>query len=608
MNLVTDLHGMEFMSCWRRTVTIGVLGWVLGCQTEPEDDSGAAEGSGEESGSEEGGDDPSVVTLPPMEHLIRASMAIRGVRPSLADLALVEQDPAQLQLLVDQYLDDPRFGATIRALHNEALLVEPDYAYFPAGFPAIGALAGKDFYAINRSIMEAPLRLVEHVVMSDRPYSEIVTANYTVADPTVATVWGLAHSGAPDEWVVTAWTDGRENAGILSDSWLYQRHQSTDVNANRGRANAIASALLCADFLSIDIEIDASVDLADPNAVSQAVLDNPSCASCHLQLDPLASYFRGFFPAYVPALLCTGDQPCDYPLPYSWVQDLFPLYLGVEMQPPAYFGNAGDGLPFLGQQIAEDPRFARCTVSRFYRYLTQTELREVPDEVEQPLTDAFVASGMDAKALVKQIVLGDAFRTSHVVPADPAQPSEGELANASAGVLKARPLALAQMMEDLTGFRWVTNLNGIDDGAGGLLQLGRVPLLEDSFLGYRVLGGDIDANYVTEPAHTYTGPTFLVLEILAREAAHHVVEQDFARPAAERKLLSLVEPSEQGEAAIVAQLTALHLRLYGQHIGTADTQALWNLWSGLHRLGNDPARAWKGTLSAMFSDIRVAYY
>ncbi len=141
------------------------------------------------------GDEPEPALLPPRARLLRISMALRGVRPSEAELAAVAKDPDALPDIVDDYLGTPEFGATVRDLHNDALLVLADFGVPPAGFLAKDTLAGMDPYAANRSIMEAPLRLIEHVVTSGRPYGEIVTADYSLADEAVAGAWGLKHAG-----------------------------------------------------------------------------------------------------------------------------------------------------------------------------------------------------------------------------------------------------------------------------------------------------------------------------------------------------------------------------------------------------------------------------
>ncbi len=567
---------------------------------------GDATGPGDESGDESGEPDAVVEVefLSPTEHLVRVSMALRGIRPTPEEVAAVQADPGALDALVDDYLDAPAFGRTVMNLHNEALLVEPDYAYYPAGFPNVGALAGRDFYEINRDIMQAPLRLVEHVVSNDLPYSEIVTADYTLANETVATVWGIPYAGDAG-WEVTAWDDGRDNAGVLSDSWLFQRHRSTETNANRGRANLVASAFLCADFTSNDIDVDVSVDLSDPEAVADAVLENPSCAACHVPLDPLASYFRGFFPLYVPE--GQSEEATPYPMELPWYQEFFPELLGVPMLPASYYGQQGDGLAFLGQQIAQDPRFASCTVRRFWSYLHQTALEEVPDAALEAFEPDFAAQ-MNAKALVKAIVLHDDFRTAAVVPAALDAPTQSELAVAArVGMLKARPQALGSMLEDLTGFRWVADFSSIiDEETGEPLNLGRVPLLEDSFLGYRVLGGGIDSMFVTQSAHTYNAPNLLVLSTLAREAAHYEVEQALA---GEGTLLS-TSPETASEAAVRDQLVLLHRRLYAAELepNDPDIDAGWELFEASLAVSADPTRAWKTTLTGLLSDLRIAFY
>jgi len=573
-----------------------------GTDGESSGSTAADESSGGETGEPEG--PVEVEFLTPTEHLVRVSMALRGVRPTPEDVAAVQDDPAALEGLVEGYLESPAFGRTVMNLHNEALLVEPDYAYYPAGFPNVGALQGRDFYEINRDVMQAPLRLVEHVVMNDLPYSEVVTADYTLANDTVAAVWGIPYGGS-GAWEVTAWEDGRDNAGVLSDSWLFQRHRSTDSNANRGRANLVASAFLCADFTSTDVDVDVSVDLSDPEAVADAVLENPSCAACHVQLDPLASYFRGFFPLYVPQEQELEDPA--YPMELPWYQEFFPELLDVPMLPPAYYGQEGDGLAFLGERIAEDPRFASCTVRRFWSYLHQTSVESVPDEAVETFEPDF-AAGLDTKALVKAIVLGDDFRTASVLPADMDNPTEAELEVAArVGMLKARPQALGSMVEDLTGFRWVADFSSlIDEETDEPLNLGRVPLLEDSFLGYRVLGGGIDSMFVTQAAHTYNAPNLLVLTTLAREAAHYEVEQ---AATGEGSLLS-VGPDTTTEAAVRDELVLLHRRLYAAEVepDDPDIDAGWAVFEGALAATADASRAWKTTLTALLSDLRIAFY
>jgi hypothetical protein len=523
--------------------------------------------------------------LAPEDHLVRVSMALRGTRPDPDDLSAVAHDPDVLPEIVDRYLETAAFGETMRDLHNEALLVLVDYPLFPAGFPAVGPVASADLYELNRAVMEGPLRLVEHVIMQDRPYTEIVTADYTVANGLTAAVWGLPYDGDGPTWVTTQWTDGRDNAGILSDSWLFQRHQSTISNANRGRANAVARALVCHDFLSRDIEVDGNVDLADPDVVADAVVRDPACASCHQALDPMASFFAGFFPAFVPLLESYPHRTYD--------EDLAFIY-GLGQPPSAYFGNGGQGLGDLGTLIAADPRFTLCAAKRFHAYFHQTNLDDVPLETATRLQRVLIDSGMDAKALTRAIVLDDAFRISHV---------DESFEDDVVAVYKARPLQLGQLMRDLTGFSWQTDLYG------AAAQFGTPDLLEDPFFGYQVLAGGLDSMFVTHPSHTYSATTSLVLRSLAREAAHHRVDRDLDAPSGQRWLLEIDE-AETSEAAIREQLAALHARIYSERVepDSSEVDETWALFSAALRHSDSTRRAWKVTLTAMLQDVRIAFY
>ncbi|MCA9688025.1 MAG: DUF1585 domain-containing protein [Nannocystaceae bacterium] len=574
---------------WRALSLAAALGLSLSaCGGETADTEASTDSGAETSDAP----DPALVYLSPEEHLIRASMALRGTRPSVEELDAVAADPEALPGIIDQYLDDPSFGRIIRDLHNEALLSRIDFAIPPAGFLPKGPLAGRDIYQLNLSVMDAPLRLIEHVVMNDLPYSEIVTADYTVADDVVATVWGLDHPGGSG-WEVTSWPDNRGNAGILSDSWLFQRHSSTLANANRGRANAISSALLCQDFLNRDIEIAGDVNLADANEVADAVSQNPTCVSCHQTLDPLASFFSGYFPEVLPL---AEDYPID-----MWIDGLFFNIYGIDLREPNYYGAPGDSLADLGAFIAVDPRFSQCATRRFYAYFLQVPLADVPEGDLNELQDAFIDSDLNARALTRAIVLSDAFRASHV---DPAQADEVG-PRPEIGLKKTRPVQLAAFVEDLADFRWRADTMQFGYGS--------IDLIEDGFVGFNVLAGGIDGYFVTRPAHTYNPTASLFLQNLARDVANYAIEHDAQVPdeqAGDRTLLRQVGVYDPDEAKIRAQLVELHLRILGERVA-ADSQAI-NDDLQLFKAGFDHSgttvRAWKLVIAAMLQDTRVAFH
>lgn len=530
---------------------------------------------------------PQVAFLSPTEHLVRASMALTGMRPSLADLHAVQADPAALPAAIDRLLDTPAFGETIRDLHNDALLLRFDLQLLPN----VGTLADRGYTRadVNRSVMEEPLRLIEQVVMADRPYTEIVTAGTTMTDRIVADVWGLPYDEAKGGWQEVAWNDGRPAAGVLSSSALWLRHRSAGFNLHRERANLVSRAFLCWDFLAREVPIDGSVDLADPKAVAHAVAVNPACASCHVTLDPLASYFSTFRPFLL------EQAVTRYPIG-MYFPDAADEWIDTTGRPPGFFGDMGGDVATLGRKIAADPRFTLCAARRFYGYMAGVDPFTVPLAIAAPLQEALVGSGYSAKALARAVVLSDAFRASHA--------DDDATAAGLPGYKKARPEQLARLFEDLTGFRWEATLPFESEGT----TFGTVDLARSDLFGFRSLAGGIDSYFVTTPARTTSTSASLFLRRFAARAAGHVVEADFAAPdAASRRLLTRVEPDE---ASVRAQLVHLHLRLYGEVLDPASEAitADWSLFHAVHERTGDVRHAWKTLLTALLGDVKIAYY
>lgn len=508
--------------------------------------------------------------LPPTQRLLRASMALRGQRPSLEEYAAVQADADAYAELVDAYLRSPAFGATMRQHFTEWMELDQTPDAYPAGFPAIGDLAGIGTHRLNTSIIQAAGRLAEHVIMNDRPWSEIVTADYTLADGIVATVWGLPYDVTGPEWQLTAYTDGRPAAGVLSDGWVFTRMPSTENNRQRERASLIASALICHDYPGRPVDIPPDLDLTNEDAIQNAVEQNPACVSCHHTLDPLAAYFAVHYdlrlPPYVEA----------YPLEQYTPQN------AANYRQPAWYGEPSDDLGALGRQIAADSRFATCAVRRVYSELMQVPVEDVPQAAIARLLPVFRDSDLNVRALVRAIALSPAF--SAVEATGPGAPD--------VGLRRATPQQLDTLVYDLTGFRWQTTVE-FDLGSG---QVGEVPLMRDYLWGYRTLAGAPNNFDTTTHLRTANPSTLLVLKALAERAAAHAV--------ADGSLFTVEGAFDGDPAAVQAQLSEWMLRIFG--VPDADTgpaeALLTAAWQG------DDARAWTITLAGILQDPRVLFY
>ncbi|MEZ4238414.1 MAG: DUF1585 domain-containing protein [Myxococcota bacterium] len=501
----------------------------------------------------------------PVHQLVRASMALRGVRPSPGEIAALQADPGQLEALVTGWLDDPRFGETVRDMHAEQFLLRIDSRDH---LEPLGPLAGWTQAEITASLDEEPLRLIERIVTEGRPYTEIVTADRAVADPVTAAAHGALRD--PGEgWVEADWGDDRPLAGILSSTSLWQRHMSSNVNHHRTRAHFVLSDLLCQDFPAGNVQ--SRVETGD------ALTDDPTCGACHQTLDPLASAFYGFRDYVLPAdnALAEGRGcPPDGAwacTPLGMWDDALQADREAENMPPAaLFGQPVADLADLGRQIAAQPAFARCTARRFASWLGQLPEERVPDAEVDRLTDVLEASGFDARAVVLDVVLDPAFARE----------------DGWAGPLRARPEQLARLVEDLTGFRWTSDVPGY----------GTVDVLGSDAYGDRVLAGGIDGWSSVRPVLAPTASRELVLEELARRAADHAVDSGrwppggvTTHPAQVRRALAQMALAATGEPDF-------------------DVSGLQALFDGALARSGDPAHAWKVAATALLLDPDTERY
>ncbi|MEQ1566935.1 MAG: hypothetical protein ABMA64_14935 [Myxococcota bacterium] len=552
--------------------------------------------------------------LDPVARLVRVSMAVRGTRPTLAEIEAVRDDPDAIRGLVHQWLESDAFGLTIKDMWSEILELRNDTFH---QLPALGDMQGYKLGDMYRGTVEEPLELVRYVVMNDRPFTEVVTADYMLTDEITAGIYGVPYEPEAGGWQVSRWPDDRPLAGLLSSAQVWRRWESDGSNFNRMRANMVAGKLLCEPFESRDIVVSGGIDVADPDAVANAVRTDPACVACHQSLDPLAGYFWGYkrlvHRNYVADSINSGCEfdwgqsvpefgisylPEDYCYPirqynpadeddwYSW-----------GLREPAYFGQPLGDASDLGRAIAADSRFSACMARQFAGYLAQVEPAEVPFDATTRWQQVLESTGFDAKEMVAAIVLDPAFSRRSPTDDDPL-----------GGLHTVRPEQYARAVEDLTGFRWWSVADradcastNVDVARFGTQCWGPVDLSDSDVFGFRAMAGGVDGKVVLAPTRTVTPTKTLVMAQLANNAAGYVVEHDFALPADQRRLLGRVEPDTTDRGAIEAQLAELHARILGEPLDPGapeidDDYALFELGG------------WELAISALLQDPRMMFY
>jgi len=534
------------------------------------------------------------VLLNDMDRLTRIAMSLKGSRPSDDEIDAVMADPGALDRIVDAYLDDPAFGQAVMEIENESFLFRVERR---SAQDTREGMDGESFLTWAEAFYEPPLRIIEHVVTNDLPYSDIVTMNRTMANPYSPYIWEDLDfsSWDPDgpEWqlvpyVVDDGGQGRPGGGILSTGSLHRRYLGNDPNAHRRKTAAMAGALICTDYFNQDVDVG-SVDISDDAAVLDAILHEPACVSCHQTMDPMANFFWGFSPKGV---FLQDDYPVDLwrssEIGHRNGDTKAEFFTG---RPTGYYGRGGQTMEDLGQHIAGDSRFTTCAARRYWSWFLQVPIDDVPQGLVEDAQAAMLEDGMRIKGMVKHIVLSDRFALSHV-----ADPTESEHV---AGYLRTRPRQMSRLMQDLAGFRWE-----------GSMREDQIDLSYSAHMGFAVHAGGIDSEKKTVPSFEYSVTGSAYLRSFAEEAAGHVVEFDFEAPASERQLLQWVEAGTTDEAVLREQLAYLHRRILAElvEVDSPEVDASLALLEQIRTITDDDVTAWKVLLTALFQDVRVAYH
>ncbi len=519
-----------------------------------------------------------ITLLSPRRQLIRLSVDLRGVHPTEVELSAIEASPELYEGFADRYLADPRFLDRVESIWDLRFRTRTGETYFDVP-------EGIDPARLADSLGDEPLKLIRHIVDQDLPWSTVVTAPYTMADPALSAWWNIRREGDADDpaWLPGFYQDGRPMSGVLSMTTLWQRYPSAGVNSNRHRANQVSRILLCDDYLARPVsfartQADALTS-GDPEAV---IRDNGVCMSCHSSLDPLAANFYGFW------WEVEGDRE-DQTVYRPEDEELWREHAG---RSPSFGGMAINGLPELGRELAADSRLPRCATETLLGALGQRTLDVDLDwsEIERH-RGVFETEDQSVRALARSIVTSREYRAAAFADTRAARVPT---------VKTVEPAQLAGIIEGITGYRWVF------DGRDGLTTL-------DS--GLVILAGGTDGRLVTEPNHEPSVGLALIQERLAWSAAWAVARADLdPERQGDARLLHLVtveDTPDSARAAFEAQIRALYLAATGVPLEgepPPELDTLITLWRQLYAVDRSPVTAWAGVVSVVLRDPMVLFY
>ena len=547
--------------------------------------------------------------------LRRVTLSLAGRLPTIEENAALARDGAKaLPALLDSMLKEEAFYDRLREGFNDIFLTVgvTDNAETVLSYEHFSKTRGwtekhdlskivdekerqKARYKLaddyRKALLGEPMKLIEHIVRDDRPFTEIVTADYIMVTPYTARGYGIydelsakfKNPDDPFEYVPVKLKalisrDKRDDmespngsfphAGMLTTFQYLRRYPTTETNRNRLRAR-----MYFLNFLGIDL-LELAARVTDAAAVTAKykvpTMEASECVVCHKTMDPVAGLFQDYWKFEGVYGRRKG----------GWFTDMFPAGYEGEALPPEERWRA---LQWLGERTAKDPRFAAAMVEHVYYILTGRKVLAAPKDLDDPLFAAkrrayreqrkqvdaiaqrFAQNGFNLKGVFKDWIASDFYRVdTFAAVADDAK-RRAELDDAGL-VRMLAPEQIERKVAAVFGQRW-----------------GR---LNDQLA---MLYGGIDSKEVTERATDPSGAMGALQRIFSNDIACKQTALDFSRKPADRHLFPTIEvstlpgSSPEADALLHGAIAHLHERILGRFdaVDSLEVERTFKLFAGI---------------------------
>jgi hypothetical protein len=602
--------------------------------------------------------------------LAKAAVIFAGRNPSADETAAAAASQTALRQTIRGYLQGPAFERWLDDVGDTHFLT-PGVPVRNAGglnatdWPSAGAVLGAanvtQVDTATRNRFDAALRregieVMKFIVRNDRPFTEMVTANYTMANGILAqylgaTVQGSFTNAADDgEWRQATLADQRlggtrEHTGVLSTHAWLSRFPTTDTNRNRHRVN-----MLFKQFLGTDIAMMAQRPADDGKTFRVPTIENPACAACHDTMDPIAAGFQNWNEANrflpfrtgagvdhaLPQTYRSNNYPKDangqayYRSGDNWFRDGKEPGYGATPMPGGVTGNK-TALQWLGAQVAVDARFALGAVHFWYEGLFGREPLRQPTDTTSPqyagLSAAYAAQNDELQAIAVR------FK-----------------ADQGKGAYNVKDLLVDLMMTKWARAERVASSNATRELE--LIDIGSVTMLSPSQLQRKLTGlvgegwtefnnpytgwalnyGDFDGVGRTNRAQSHTMMQTVTVDRFVASRSCAIAKLDLDKPAGNRLLFPQVAMADTpattaGMTAITANVRHLHKWLWKEDVPETDAEVQRTLklfadtWADrasaparpvncVYNNTNDAnytGRAWAAVLAYMLGDPKFLY-
>lgn len=250
---------------------------------------------------------------------------------------------------------------------------------------------------VRQSMQNETQAFLSDFVVRGAPLGQMLTANYSYLDDTLATYYGLPtpNSRTPVRVVLPA-SSGR--MGLLSQGTMLVAGSTGAAGSAVKRGHVVLSRVLCQPMgappngVSLATPSDANGGpMTQRQALAQHVA-NPQCAACHVDMDALGFAFGKFSGS--------GEQRAsdnNLPIDASGTFDNVPFEDNLELMPV----------------LSQDARFGACATAMLFVYGLGRPTTEADTPTLTGLTTLWAANRQSLPLLIQQVVLSQAFRSRH---------------------------------------------------------------------------------------------------------------------------------------------------------------------------------------------------
>jgi PAS domain-containing protein len=254
---------------------------------------------------------------------------------------------------------------------------------FPAFSPELGDMM-KD---------ETLLLLYEIIWDRDADFREVFSARHTYVNDTLADLYGIPSPGTGALFSKVDWPEDQHRAGYTSQGSFLTWQSGPRRNSPTKRGLYIQERILCSDIPppdpNVDLELPEGEDLTLKELLEMH-LENPGCATCHAQTDPLGFAFERYDAIGAPRDTDNGK----------------PVETDGQVPGIGEWDNASE----LGDILAADPRTGNCLIENLMRGTLGQSITEDSLPGVQDLGLTFAEGGYSVQTLLVDMAAHPLFR------------------------------------------------------------------------------------------------------------------------------------------------------------------------------------------------------